>query len=66
LDVLYDAANFRIRVVTQVMENWSMCGSIECQSFLLSDFALLCAIPLRDGCDVLDVLGRRLRARSSE
>jgi hypothetical protein len=66
LDVLYDAANFRIRAVTQVMENLSMRGSIECQSFLLSDFALLCAIPLRDGCDVLDVLGRRLKARSSE
>ncbi|PFN91759.1 short-chain dehydrogenase, partial [Bacillus sp. AFS076308] len=25
-----------------------------------------CAIPLRDGCDVLDVVGRRLRARPSE
>jgi len=49
-----------------VMENLSMRGSIECQSFILSDFALLCAIPLRDGCDVLDVLGRRLKARSSE
>jgi hypothetical protein len=35
-------------------------------SMILSDFALLCAIPLRDGCDVLDVIGRRLRARSSE
>jgi hypothetical protein len=66
LDVLYDAANYRIRAVTQVMENLSMRGSIECQSFILSDFALLCAIPLRDGCDVLDVLGRRLKARSSE
>ncbi|MCU1763673.1 hypothetical protein NTD84_28665 [Pseudomonas sp. 14P_8.1_Bac3] len=43
-----------------------MRSSIECQSFILSDFALLYAIPLRDGCDVLDVLGRRLKARRSE
>jgi len=65
LDVLYDAASYRIRAVTQVLENLSMRGSIECESFILSDFALLCAIPLRDGCDVLDVLGRRLKARPS-
>ncbi|NSX10940.1 hypothetical protein HTX81_20350 [Pseudomonas lini] len=65
LDVLYDAASYRIRAVTQVLENISMRGSVECESFILSDFALLCAIPLRDGCDVLDVIGRRLRARSA-
>jgi hypothetical protein len=65
LDILTDAANYRIRAVTQVLENLSMRGSIECESFILSDFALLYAIPLRDGCDVLDVVGRRLRARPS-
>ncbi|PTR26983.1 hypothetical protein [Pseudomonas sp. GV085] len=63
LDILTDAANYRIRAVTQVLENLSMRGSIECESFILSDFALLCAISLRDGCDVLDVVGRRLRGR---
>ncbi|MBV7489416.1 MULTISPECIES: hypothetical protein [Pseudomonas] len=47
------------------MPTLSMRGSIECESFILSDFALLCAITLRDGCDVLDVVGRRLRARPS-
>ncbi|EJM61276.1 hypothetical protein PMI30_05340 [Pseudomonas sp. GM50] len=65
LDVLYDAASYRIRAVTQVLENLSMRGSVECDSTILSDFALLCAIPLRDGCDVLDVIGRRLRALAS-
>ena len=45
LDVLYDAANYRIRAVNQVMEDLSMRGLIECQSFISSDFALLCAIP---------------------
>jgi hypothetical protein len=62
LDILTDTANYRIRAVTQVLENLSMRGSIECESFILSDFALLCAISLRDGCDVLEVVGRRLRA----
>ncbi|WP_200868896.1 hypothetical protein [Pseudomonas brassicacearum] len=28
------------------------------------DFALLLAIPLRDGCDVLDVIGRRLQVQA--
>lgn len=65
LDVLVDAANYRIHAVTQVLENLSMRGAIECQSFILSDFALLCAIPLRDGCDVLDVVRRRLRPGSA-
>ena len=64
LDVLVDAANHRIQAVTQVLENLSMRGSIECESFILSDFALLCAVPLRDGCDVLEVIGRRLRPRA--
>ncbi|MCQ6257541.1 hypothetical protein [Pseudomonas sp. Q11] len=31
---------------------------------VLHDFALLLAIPLRDGCDVLDVIGRRLQAQA--
>jgi hypothetical protein len=62
---LTDAARYRIRAVTQVLENLSMRGSVECDSMILSDFALLCAIPLRDGCDVLDVVGRRLGAQSA-
>ena len=66
LDVLVDAANHRIQAVTQVLENLSMRGSIECESFILSDFASLCAVPLRDGCDVLEVIGRRLRPQALE
>ncbi|WP_053116707.1 hypothetical protein [Pseudomonas sp. P1.31] len=60
LDILMDAANYRLRAVAQVLENMCMRGSIECDSVILSDFAMLCAIPLRDGCDVLDVIGKRL------
>ncbi|WP_423204761.1 hypothetical protein PGC34_02375 [Pseudomonas kribbensis] len=61
LDILMDAANYRIRAVIQVLENMCMRGSVECDSVILSDFAQLCVIPLRDGCDVLDVIGKRLR-----
>ena len=43
-----------------------MGGSIECDSMILSDFALLYAIPMREKCDVPDVLGKRLRVRSTE
>jgi len=32
---------------------------------VLSDFAHLLAIPLRDGCDLLDVISRRLNADPS-
>jgi hypothetical protein len=32
----------------------------------LSDFSKLRAIPLRDGCDLMDVIGRRLRAQTKE
>jgi hypothetical protein len=63
LHALNDAAIYRIQAVTQVLENLSMRGSIECESFILSDFALLCAIPLRDGCDLMNVIGQRLQAQ---
>jgi len=62
LYVLNDAAVYRIEAVTQVLENLGMRSSIECESFILSDFALLCAIPLRDGCDLLDMIRQRLRS----
>jgi hypothetical protein len=58
LHILLDAAGYRIRAVTQVLENLAMRGDIASDSVILSDFALLCAIQLRDGCDVLDVIGR--------
>jgi len=33
---------------------------------VLSDFSKLLAIPLHDGCDFMDVIGRRLRAQVEE
>lgn len=61
LDVLHEAAVHRIRTVTQLLENLACHDDLAKSSALLQDFARTCVIPLRDGCDLLDVLGRRLQ-----
>lgn len=66
LDVLQAMADHRIRTVTQVLENIAYRSEMETDAVVLSDFAQLLAIPLRDGCDLMDVIGRRLRAKGSE
>ncbi|MFL1534688.1 MULTISPECIES: hypothetical protein [Pseudomonas] len=65
LDVLYDAATYRIRAVTQFLENLAFREEISSDAIVLHDFALLLAIPLRDGCDLLDVIGRKLNSQNS-
>ena len=60
LEILFDAASYRLRAVTQVLENLALRSEISSDAVVLSDFALLCSIPLRDGCDLLDVIGRRM------
>ena len=66
LDVLQAMADYRIRTVTQVLENIAFRGEVEADCVVLSDFAQLLVIPLRDGCDLMDVIGRRLRKEVSE
>lgn len=65
LHSLLSSARYRIGAVTQVLENLAMRGEINSDSVILSDFAMLCSIPLRDGCDVLDVIARRMDAEPS-
>lgn len=65
LDVLQAMADYRIRTVTQVLENIAFRSELETDSVVLSDFAQLLAIPLRDGCDLMDIIGQRLRAEVS-
>ena len=60
LDVLHATADYRIRVVTQVLENIAFRAELGSDTVVLTDFAQLLAIPLRDGCDLLEVIGRRL------
>jgi hypothetical protein len=63
LDVLHETADYRIRAVTQLLENLAMREEIHSDAVVLHDFARVLAIALRDGCDLLDVIGRRLRAQ---
>jgi hypothetical protein len=49
-----------------VLENIAFRAEIGCDTVVLSDFSKLLAIPLRDGCDLMDVIGRRLRAQTAE
>ncbi|WP_419794408.1 hypothetical protein MYA83_00975 [Pseudomonas palleroniana] len=62
LDVLHDAAAYRIRTVTQLLENLAFREQLSSDAVVLQDFAQLLAIPLRDGCDLLDVISRRLNS----
>ncbi|ALI04879.1 hypothetical protein C1Y08_05495 [Pseudomonas sp. FW306-02-F02-AA] len=66
LDVLQATADYRIRTVTQVLENIAFRADIESDTVVLADFAKLLAIPLRDGCDLMDVIGRRLREEAGK
>ncbi len=59
-------AHYRIRTVTQVLENIAFRGEVEADCVVLSDFAQLLAIPLRDGCDLMEVIGQRLQKEVSE
>ncbi len=65
LEVLHDTAAYRISAVTQLLENLAMREEISSDAVVLHDFARVLAIPLRDGCDLMDVIGRRLRAQVS-
>ncbi len=62
LDVLHDDAVHRIQAVTQLLENLAFREQLSSDAVVLQDFAHLLAIPLRDGCDLLDVISRRLNA----
>jgi hypothetical protein len=66
LDVLQAMADYRIRTVTQVLENIAYRSELECDTLVLADFSKLLTIPLRDGCDLMDVIGRRLRAQAAK
>ncbi|KQV21384.1 hypothetical protein ASC74_17180 [Pseudomonas sp. Root329] len=63
VDVLHDTAAYRIRSVTQLLETLSIGEGISRDALLLQDFARVLAIPMRDGCGLMDVIGRRLQAQ---
>jgi len=66
LDFLFETADYRIRTVTQLLENIAFRSDISSDTLVLSDLCKMLTISLRDGCDVMDVIGRRLRAQAAE
>ena len=61
LDVLHANAVARFLAVTQLMEMFSSRDMQEADSVDLKHLAMVSAQLLRDGCDLMDVLGWRLR-----
>ena len=59
-DVLHANAAARILAATQVLESLKRLDPHHADSIDLKQLAHACALLLRDGCDLLDVLGRRL------
>ncbi|WP_166358460.1 hypothetical protein [Pseudomonas akapageensis] len=59
LDVLHETAAYRIRTATQLLENLASNDGV------YSELARVLVTSLRDGCDLLDVVGRRLHAQVS-
>ncbi|SCZ47177.1 hypothetical protein SAMN03159306_06105 [Pseudomonas sp. NFACC48-1] len=57
LDVLFETADYRIRTVTQLLENIAFRSDISSDTMVLSDFCKMLTIALRDGCDWEAVTG---------
>lgn len=65
IDVLHDAAAYRIRAVTQLLENFAISDDAPKGTVVLQELSLVCSILLRDGCDLMDVAGRRMQGQLS-
>ncbi len=55
LDVLHEIASHRIRTATQFLENLALSEGV------YPELAKVLVTSLRDGCDLLDVIGRGLQ-----
>jgi hypothetical protein len=63
LEVLHGSAANRFLAATQMMESLSSLDISQAKGADVQQLAQAAAMLLRDGCDVMDVLGRRIRAR---
>ena len=64
LDVLHGSAASRFLAVTQMMESLASLNITQAKGADVQQLAHAAAMLLRDGCDVMDVLGRQIRARA--
>ncbi|QAY85964.1 short-chain dehydrogenase [Pseudomonas arsenicoxydans] len=63
LDVLHSNAATRFLAVTQMMESLANLDITRASGADVQQIAHAAAMLLRDGCDVMDVLGRQIRAQ---
>ncbi|MEY9333304.1 hypothetical protein ABH911_003615 [Pseudomonas protegens] len=61
IDALHDAVAYRIRAVTQLLENLTVSDDTPRGAVVLQELSLVCSILLRDGCDLMDVTTRRMQ-----
>ncbi|WP_025132480.1 hypothetical protein [Pseudomonas sp. PH1b] len=61
IDVLHNAATYRIRDVTQLLENFAISDKALKGAVVLLELSLVFSILLRDGCDFMDVTTRRMQ-----
>ncbi|WP_433736228.1 hypothetical protein [Pseudomonas putida] len=57
LDVLHETAAYRIRTAAQLLESFALSEGVH------SELARVLVTSLCDGCDLMDVIGRRLQAQ---
>jgi len=57
IEVLHETAAYRIRTATQLLESFAFGEGVH------SELARVLVTSLRDGCDLMDVVGRRLQGR---
>ncbi|WP_213941616.1 short-chain dehydrogenase [Pseudomonas sp. dw_612] len=62
LDVLHSNAATRFLAGTQMMESLASLDITQAKGADVQQLAHAAAMLLRDGCDVMDVLGRQIRA----
>ena len=63
LDVLHSNAATRFLAVTQMMESLASLDITQAKGADVQQLAHAAEMLLRDGCDVMDVLGRQIRAQ---
>lgn len=62
LHVLHDAAAYRLRAATQLVESLASHESAHKDPLLMGDYLQVLAAQMRDGCDLLDIMSQRFFA----
>lgn len=63
LDVLHSNASTRFLAVTQMMQSLASLDITQAKGADVQQLAHAAAMLLRDGCDLMDMLGRQIRAQ---